>query len=141
MAGKGIFCSFYLFRMLLHYLFVCFFIYICLFQLLKKNNAFLRQRHLQFLLIEIYKSIASLNPWFMWPYFMYRQVSYTLRRRQVLFISSAMPAIKSVHFRGCLIWNKLLTLVKFSRAVSELKNRKHVKSVEHNLGFLISTYL
>ena len=141
MAGKGIFCSFYLFRMLFHYLFVCFFIYICLFQLLKKNNAFLRQRHLQFLLIEIYKSIASLNPWFMWPYFMYRQVSYTLRRRQVLFISSAMPAIKSVHFRGCLIWNKLLTLVKFSRAVSELKNRKHVKSVEHNLGFLISTYL
>ena len=127
LAGKGIFCSFYLFCMLFHYLFVCFFIYICLLQLLKKNNAFLRQRHLQFLLIEMYKSIASLNPWFMWPYFMYRQVSYTLRRRQVLLISSAMPAIKSVHFRGCLIWNKLLTLVKFSRAVSKLKNRKHVK--------------
>ena len=33
------------------------------------NSVFLHQRHLQFLLAEIYKSAGDLNPQFVWSYF------------------------------------------------------------------------
>ena len=35
------------------------------------NSVSLYQRHLRFLLTEIYKSIGALNPQFMWLYFKY----------------------------------------------------------------------
>ena len=89
------------------------------------NSVSLHQRHLRFLLTEIYKSTGTLNPQFMWSYFKYREVPYNLRRGPVLFIPPARSTIygtNSVHFRGSLIWNRLPNLVKSSRSISEFKN-------------------
>ena len=89
------------------------------------NSVSLHQRHLRFLLTEIYKSIGALNPQFMWLYFKYREVPYNVRRGPVLFIPPARSTIygtNSAHFRGSLIWNKLPNLVKSSRSISEFKN-------------------
>ena len=89
------------------------------------NSVSLHQRHLRFLLTEIYKSTGTLNPQFMWSYFKYRKVPYNLRRGPVLFIPPARSTIygtNSVHFLGSLIWNGLPNLVKSSRSISEFKN-------------------
>ena len=89
------------------------------------NSVSLHQRHLRFLLTEIYKSIGALNPQFMWLYLKYREVPYNVRRGPVLFIPPAKSTIygtNSAHFRGSLIWNKLPNLVKSSRSISEFKN-------------------
>ena len=89
------------------------------------DSVFLRQRQLQFLLMEIYKSNVTFNPQFMWSYAKYKEVPYNLRRGPVLFIPPAKSTTygtDSVHFLGCLIWNKLPNLVKSSRSMSEFKN-------------------
>ena len=72
------------------------------------NGVSLHQRHLRFLLTEIYKRTGTLNPQFMWSYFKYREVPYNLRRGPVLFILPARSTIygtNSVHFCVSLIWN------------------------------------
>ena len=89
------------------------------------SSVYLHQRHLRFLLTEIYKSTGTLNPQFMWSHFKYRKVPYNLRRGPVLFISPARSTIygtNSVHFLGSLIFNGLPNIVKSSRSVSEFKN-------------------
>ena len=89
------------------------------------NSVSLHQRHLRFLLTEIYKSTGTLNPQFMWSYFKYRKVPYNLRRGPVLFIPPARSTIygtNSVHFLGSIIWNGLLNIVKSIRSISEFKN-------------------
>ena len=89
------------------------------------NSVSLHQRHLQFLLTEIYKSTGTLNPQFMWSYFKYREAPYNLRRGPVFFIPPARSTIygtNSVHFCGSLIWNRLPNIVKSSRSMSEFKN-------------------
>ena len=89
------------------------------------NSASLHQRHLRFLLTEIYKSTGTLNPQFMWSYFKYRKVSYDLRQSPVLFIPPTESTIydtNSVHFLGSLIQNGLPKLVKSGRSISGFKN-------------------
>ena len=89
------------------------------------NSVSLHQRHLRFLLMEIYKSTGTLKPHFMWSYFKYRKVPHNLRRGPVLFIPPARSTnhgTNSVHFLGSLIWNRLPHLVKSSRSLSEFKN-------------------
>ena len=98
------------------------------------NSVSLHQRHLQFLLTEIYKNTGTLNLQFMWSYFKYREVSYNLRRGPILFIPPARSTIcdtNSVHFRGPLIWNRLPNLVRSSRSISEFKNViKKIKNID-----------
>ena len=82
------------------------------------NSVSLHQRHLQFLLTEIYKSTGNLNP--QWSYCKYRKVPYNLRQGPVLFIPPARSTIygtNSVHFLRSVIWNRLHNLVKSSRSV------------------------
>ena len=89
------------------------------------NSVALHQRHLRFLLTEIYKSTGTLKPQFMWSYFKYRKVPYNLRRFPALFIPPARSTIygtNSVHFLGSLIWNRLPNLVKSTTSISEFKN-------------------
>ena len=94
----------------------------------------LHQRHLRFLLTEIYKSTGPLNPQFMWPYLKYREVPYNLRWGPVLFIPPARSTtygINYVHFLGSLIWNKLPNLIKSGRSISELNIViKKIKSID-----------
>ena len=88
------------------------------------NSMSLHERHLRFLLTEIYRSNDTLNPEFMWSYFKYRKVPYNLRRGPVLLIPPARSTIygtNPVHFLGSLIWNGLPNLVKSIRSISEFK--------------------
>ena len=89
------------------------------------NSVYLYQRHMRFLLREIYKSTGTLKPQFMWSHFKYRVVPYKLRRGPGLLI----PPAWSVHLRGSLVWNKLPNLVKSGSSISEFKNI--IKKIEN----------
>ena len=77
--------------------------------LLQSNTASTHQRHLRFLMTEIYKSISQLNPEFMWfnlSCFRHKDMPYNLRKGLTL----GLPKTHSfyfgtnvVHFRGSLI--------------------------------------
>ena len=43
---------------------------------LESSSVTIHQRHLRFLVKEIYKSPTQINPEFMWPYFTYNNISY-----------------------------------------------------------------
>ena len=47
--------------------------------LLQSNAVSVHQRHLRFLMIEIYKSISQLNPQFMWSFFTHKDIPYNLK--------------------------------------------------------------
>ena len=52
--------------------------------LLQSNTVSVHQRHLRFLMIEIYKSISQLNPQFMWSFFTHKDIPYNLRKGTIL---------------------------------------------------------
>ena len=56
--------------------------------LLESSSVYVHQRHLRFLVTEIYKSTAQINPEFMWPYFSYNNSSYNLRKGPILYLPS-----------------------------------------------------
>ena len=85
--------------------------------LLQSNTVSVHQRHLRFLVTEIYKSIWQLNPEFMWSYFTHKSIPYNLRKGPFLGSPKAHSFYYSknaVHFRGSLIWNNLPAVVKSS---------------------------
>ena len=93
--------------------------------LLQSNTVSVHQRHLRFLMIEIYKSISQLNPQFMWSFFTYKGILYNLRKGPILGLPkthSCYYGTNAIHFRWSLIWNNLLTVVKSSNSLFEFKN-------------------
>ena len=84
------------------------------------------QRHLRFLMTEIYKSISQLNPQFMCHFFTHRDIPHNLRKGPILGLSkthSFYYGTNAIHFRGSLIWNNLPAVVKSSDSLFELKNK------------------
>ena len=51
--------------------------------LLQNSSVSIHQRHLHFLINEIYKSIFQVNPEFMWSYFTHKEMPYNLRKRSI----------------------------------------------------------
>ena len=93
--------------------------------LVKSKTISLHQRHLRFLLTEIYKSTVNINPQFMWAFFKNKEIPYNLRRGPVLSIppaSSTTYGTNSIHFRGSLIWNRLPNFIKSSNSIIQFKN-------------------
>ena len=85
----------------------------------------LHQRHLRFLLTEIYKSTGTLSPPVYVVKLQIQRGSTKPEKGSNTFHSSRKVyfyGTNSVHFRVSLIWNKLPTLVKSSRSISEFKN-------------------
>ena len=83
------------------------------------------QRHLGFLVTEVYNSACYLNPKLMCTFFAHKEIPYNLRKDQVLPLPHARSTYygtNSVHFRESLIWNNLPSYLKSSRAVCEFKN-------------------
>ena len=72
-------------------------------ELLEMNkSASIHQRHLQFLAIEVYKSLMHLNPEFMWSYFSEKPLPFNLRNRnslQLPHVKTYCFGIKSLRFR------------------------------------------
>ena len=80
------------------------------------------QKHLQYLAIEVYKSLTKLNPGFMWNFFERNHVPYNLRQGDLVLLlpaKSARYGTNSLAFRGSLLWNNLPPQVK---NVTRLKN-------------------
>ena len=74
--------------------------------LLQSNTVSVLQRHLRFLVTEIYKSISQLNPEFMWSYFTHKGMPYNLRKGPFLGLPKAHSfyyGTNAVYFRGSLI--------------------------------------
>ena len=85
------------------------------------------KKNLQYLMVEIYKSMNHLNPEYMWDFFVKKDVPYNLRTKDLCklpSVSSQRYGINSLSFRGSLLWNafsgdlKLTTsLVKFKKEI------------------------
>ena len=85
----------------------------------------IHQRHLRFLVTEVYKSTSYLNPKGTGSFFTHKEVSYNLRKGQVLSLPPARSTYygtNSVHFWASLIWNNLPSYIKSSRSFCEFKN-------------------
>ena len=94
--------------------------------LLSSNSVSIHQRHLRFLVTEIFKSISQINPKFMWSFFKPKKLSYNLRKGPILNLpktQSAFYGTSAIHFRGSLIWNNLPAKVKSSILVFEFKTK------------------
>ena len=90
----------------------------------------IHQRHLRFLVPEVYKRTSYLNPKFMCSFFTHKEIPYNLRKGQVLSLPPAYGT-NSVHFRGSLIWNNLPSYIKSSRSVCEFKNNiKNFRNID-----------
>ena len=58
------------------------------------NNVFIYQRHLQYLALEVFKSLMHLNPEIMWTYFNENPIPYDLTKG----IKVLPPPVKSFRF-------------------------------------------
>ena len=70
------------------------------------NDVSIYQKHIQFLAIEVYKSLMNINPEFMWECFNKNSLQYNLRKRDIVYLLPARAScngISSLAFRGS--WN------------------------------------
>ena len=99
----------------------------------RSGNISLHQKHLRYLAIEVYKSLAELNPGFMWNFFERNHAPYNLRQGDLLLLPPAKSiryGVNSSAFRGSLLWNNLPPQVKESQTLEEFKNRiKNLRSI------------
>ena len=103
-------------------------------ELLASHNAIsIHQKDLKHLAIDVYKSLANLNPEFIWPFFKNKSIPYNLRNGNICILPPARWShygINSVQFRGSLLWNNLLISVKERVSVKEFKQKlNHVQKI------------
>ena len=94
--------------------------------ILMKSTVSVHQRHLTFLMIEIYKSISQLNAQFMWSFFTHKDIPYNLRKGPILGLPkthSLYYGTNAIYLRDSLIWNNLPAVVKSSNSLVEFKNK------------------
>ena len=94
--------------------------------LLSSNSVSIHQRHLRFLVTEIFKSISHINPEFMWLFFKPKKLSCNLTKRPILNLprtQSTYCGTNAIQFRGSFIWNNLPAKVKSRNSVFEFKTK------------------
>ena len=96
-------------------------------ELLRNNNEVsIHQSHLHALICEVFKSLSNLNPEFMWLYFVFKNITYNIRKGPLLRLPAAKSTsygINSVLFRACLLWNSLPQSIKYSQSIVELNTK------------------
>ena len=86
----------------------------------------MHQKHLRTLATQIYKSLTDINPDFMKPYFIIKELPYNLRNGYALKLplaNSTYYGINLVLSRAFLLWNRLPFWVKQSQSVLEFKSK------------------
>ena len=81
-------------------------------------------RHLQFLMIEVYKTKNLHNPKFMKEVFKEKSSNYQLRNTDLLTLEPTRTTTfgtRSISFKGSLIWNRLPNRIKEAKSVSSFK--------------------
>ena len=77
----------------------------------------IHQKHLRFLVTDVFKSVNILNPYFMRKYFKMIFFRHNLRKGNTLHLPpahSTRHGINSLLFRGSLLWNNLPREIKDS---------------------------
>ena len=94
-------------------------------ELLRDNNKVsICQSHLRALICEVFRSLNNLNPEFMWLYFVFKSITYNIRKGPLLILPAARltsNGINLVLFRARLLWNSLPQSIKYSESIAELK--------------------
>ena len=92
----------------------------------RSDDISIHQKQLSITLaIEVYESLTKWNPWFMWSFFERNHIPYNLRRGDLLLLLPAKftrYGVKSLAFRGSLLWNNIQSQVKESQTLEEFKN-------------------
>ena len=86
----------------------------------------IHQKHVIHLAIKIYKSLANLNPEFMWPFIKNKYITYNLRNASICILPPARSChygINSIQFWGSLLWNNLPISLNESGFVKEFKQK------------------
>ena len=94
--------------------------------LIRNNEVSIHQKQLRTLAAEIYKSLTDVNPDFTKIYFSIKEIPYSLRNDSALKIPSARSTyygINSVHFRACLLWNKLPNSLRKIQSPPEFRHK------------------
>ena len=81
------------------------------------NNVSIHQKHLQYLALEVFKTLMHLNLEFMWSYFNENPIPYDLRKGIKVFLPPVKLfrlGLNCVHFRGNILWNNLPSSIKNS---------------------------
>ena len=96
-------------------------------ELLKKTGQLsIHCRHLQFLLIEVFKSLNKENPKFMWDLFQIKTSKYNLRAVNTLKLITPKTnkyGLNSIVFRGSFLWNYIPNELKRSLSLSDFKSK------------------
>ena len=90
--------------------------------LARSNDVSFHQKHVRALAIEIFKSLADINPDFMKPCFKIKEMPYNLPNGYGLKLpstNSTYYGITSVLFRACLLWNQIPLSIKQSQSLLE----------------------
>ena len=91
-----------------------------------KNEVSVHQRNLRALICKVFKSLNNLNLEFMWSYFVFKNITCSIRKGPLLRLTAAKLTsygINSVIFRACLLWNSLPQSNKYSWSIVELKTK------------------
>ena len=102
-------------------------------ELLQLNNIVsIHQRHLQYLALEVFKSLMHLNPEFMWSYFNEKPITYDLRKGTKVFlppVKSFRLGLNSVHsVHGWFLLVLLTILYQLEIKMIKINTRQEVPS-------------
>ena len=95
---------------------------------MKQNDITIHQKHLQRLMIEIYKIVNQDSPELLWNTFTRKTQPYNLRNKNLLKLpptKSVKYGTNSIVFKGSILWNKLPNDIKFSKDKETFK--KNIK--------------
>ena len=92
--------------------------------LLRSNYVSIHQRHLRFLVTDIFKNLSEINPKFMWSFFKQKKLSYNLRKGP----TPHLPRTQSTYC-GTNVEVLLYAKIKSSNSVFQLKTK--IKNLEN----------
>ena len=89
--------------------------------LVRSNEKTVHVQNLQRLMIEIYKTLHHENPLFLSELFQRREIRYNLRIKDTVLLPSTSTVafgMKSICFRGSILWNSIPDVIKSSETVA-----------------------
>ena len=90
----------------------------------KEKLLTMHKKNLQILMVEIHKTINHLNPAYIWEFFIKKDVPCNLRINdlcKIPSVNSQRYGIRSLSFRGSLLWNALSDEIKLATSINNFK--------------------
>ena len=96
------------------------------------NEVSIHQIYLRALICEVFESLNNLYPELMWSYFVFKNITYNIRKGPLLRLPAAKSTsygINSVLFRACLLWNSFPQSIKYSESIAIVKSKAKMKDL------------